>query len=175
MQNSEPQPQNLISFFCNSDEKSLFKDIREIVNFNLEADRKLYLFSKEFKKMSKTDSFRKIHITKFNLLCNEVKRKLGSSSTKVFSEIHQINLNVLTNLLKKNIESANNSHHESIAALVEGYIEKFVREPSQSIFINTIDFQTAITMLFAFFYWIGPEKIFQSLLGLGKSKGLSLS
>lgn len=101
--------------------------------------------------MSKTDFFRKIHITKFNLLCNEVKRKLASSSAKVFSEIHQINLSVLINLLKKNIESSNNSHQESIAALIEGYIEKFVREPSQSIFINTVDFQCAISMLFGFF------------------------
>ena len=50
----------MINFFCNADEKSLFKDIREIVNFNFDADKKLHLFAKEFKKMSKTEMFRKI-------------------------------------------------------------------------------------------------------------------
>ena len=113
--------------------------------------------------MSKTEFFRKIHITKFNLLCNEVKRKLASSSGKVFNEIHTINLSVLINLLKKNIESSFNSHQESIAALIEGYLEKFLREPSQSIFINTVDFQTAISMLFAFFQKLqnNLQKLFQ--------------
>ena len=163
MNNSETLPENQINFFCNADEKSLFKDIREIVNFNFDADKKLHLFAKEFKKMSKTEMFRKIHITKFNLLCNEVKRKLATNSGKIFSEIHQINQSVLINLLKKNVESSNNAHQESIAALIEGYTEKFVKEPSQSIFINTIEFQIAISLIFAFFLKVqnNLQKLYQ--------------
>lgn len=85
------------------------------------------------------------------MVCTELNRKLGSNDKTVQEDYFKTQGEVILNLLKKNLSSDSNSHQSNIVALSEAYLDKFQKESQFIIFLNVVEFQEILNLLFAFF------------------------
>lgn len=88
---------------------------------------------------------------KYTTLCGDIRRKLGNNDKVVQQDYFQTQNEVLIILIKRNLASDNNSNQSNIVSVIESYIEKFQKEPNFILFLNIIEFQETISLLFAFF------------------------
>lgn len=109
------------------------------------------MVSREYRRLCRTDSLKKVHITKYSMICTEINRKLGNNDKSVQEDYFKTQGEVILNLLKKNLSSDTNAHQTTILALTEAYLDKFQKESQFIIFLNVVEFQEIINLLFAFF------------------------
>jgi hypothetical protein len=109
------------------------------------------MISREYRRLCRTDNLKKVHITKYSMVCTELNRKLGSNDKTVQEDYFKTQGEVILNLLKKNLSSDSNSHQSNIVALSEAYLDKFQKESQFIIFLNVVEFQEILNLLFAFF------------------------
>jgi hypothetical protein len=113
--------------------------------------RRFDILCREYRRLCRTDAIKKIHVLKFSLAYREIKNKMGLSDKLIQQEYFNTQNEVLLSLLKKNLSSAADTHQMTIISLVEAYMEKFQKEAHFIVFLNVIDFQETICLLFAFF------------------------
>ena len=109
------------------------------------------IICREYRRLSRNDGLKKYHVMKYMLVSNELKRKLGVNEKQIMLEYFKTQSEVLDILLRKNIQLDSNPNQHQIVAVVESLIELFNKEPHLIHFMNVIDFQDVVTLLFAFF------------------------
>lgn len=98
---------------------------------------------------------RKIHVTKFTKVYLEIKKKLGLNDHLIQQEYFKTQQEVLISLVKRNLgitgEAGSSIHQGLIVSIIEGFMDKLKNETKHMIYINSLEFQDLIALLFAFF------------------------
>ena len=98
---------------------------------------------------------RQVHVKKFTKVYEEIKRKLASNEHLIQQEYFKTQQEVLVSLVKRNLgitgEAGSSIHQGLVISILKGFMEKLQRESRHMIYINTLELQDLMALLFAFF------------------------
>lgn len=110
---------------------------------------------REYRRLCRSDIMRQVHVKKFTKVYDEIKKKLAINEHHIQQEYFKTQQEVLVSLVKRNLgitgEAGSSIHQGLVISILKGFMEKLQRETRHMIYINTLEFQDLMALLFAFF------------------------